>query len=105
MPPLPKKRQKKEADVTPLVVAWFREHYPRSCALEIKVGDNKILPHQDRALKETQNGCFSYKIPDMGRQNPFDAFLLKGADGVLVRCDGRQCRAEVYDGTSFDFKI
>jgi hypothetical protein len=105
MPPLPKKRSKKEADVTPLVVKWFRDNYPRSCALEIKVGKNKILPHQDRALRETQDGCFAHKIPDMGRQNPFDAFLLKGADGILVRCDGRECEALVYDGTVIVFRV
>ncbi len=86
-------------------MAWFREHYPRSCSVEVKVDDNKVLPHQDRALRETQDGVFAHKIPDMGRQNPFDFFMVKGGDGVLVRCVGRLCHADVYDGTSFDFRV
>ena len=98
LPNLPRKLNKREAKVTPLVIAWFKENYPKSVALEIKVGKNKLLPHQKIALEQVQEGEFAWKIPDMGKRNPFDAFILKDADAFVVVCEGRDCKAERIDG-------
>lgn len=104
---LPKKRARKEADVTPRVVKWFRENYANSVALEIKVGKNRALPHQRAALCAVQDGMFSYKIPDQGARNPFDAFVLYNADAFLVTCIGNKCTAlsPDADGLRIDFEI
>jgi len=99
MPPLPKKRKTKEADVTPDVMAWFQKHYPFSVALEIKVDKNKVLPHQATALESVEKGHFSYKLPDSGKRNPFDCVILKNAHAFVVRCEGRKCIAYRVDGS------
>lgn len=93
LPLLPKKRQHKEADITPAVMSWFEKNYPRTVALEIKIKGNKLLPHQTIALKQVEFGTFKFKIPDTGRKLPFDAFVLKNADAFVVVCDGRSCIA------------
>jgi len=92
-----------EYEITPLILKWFEDNYPKSVALEIKIKGNKLLPHQVAALKKVWLGCFSYKIPDMGRQNPFDAFVLKKADAFVVVCDGHKCHAS--GSVDFDFVI
>lgn len=102
-PALPTKRKHKEADVTPAVLAWFEKHYPRSCAIEIKYGKNILLEHQITALTRVKKGSFSYKIPDMGRKNPFDAVYLKNADAIVVRCENKKCTAVVNDVQTFSF--
>lgn len=109
-PDLPKKRNNTEARITPKVIKWFKENYPRSCALEIKVKPNKVLPHQDTALHQVSTGVFAYKIPDEGRaKKPFDAFLLNDADGILVTCDKEKnrwsCLCEVYGSNKSPFTI
>lgn len=105
MPPLPKKRQHKEADVTPLVLEWFKKNYHHSCALEIKIKGNKLLKHQEVALRKVSQGKYAHKMPDMGRRMPFDAFVLINADAILVTCDGRHCTCEVYNGGTFAIKV
>lgn len=86
---------------------WFEENYPYSVALEIKSGKNKLLPHQETALKQVGDGTFSYKIPDRGLRNPFDAVVLQYAHPFVVRCEGRVCRAERFDkeGEMFQFRV
>ncbi len=103
LPILPKARKHKEADITPLVKEWFVKNYPRSVALEIKVKGGRLKPHQAVALQQVQDGVFSFKIPDMGRLNPFDVFVLKDADAFEVWCDGNMCHAKGYNGKEFDF--
>lgn len=105
LPELPKKYKRREAKVDGLVMAWFKKNYPESVAVEVKVGKNKILPHQDAALSEVDRGVFVYKIPDMGRRNPFDGFVLKNAKAFVVTCDGMKCHAVGYHGEEFDFHI
>jgi len=102
---LPKKRKTKEADITPRVLAYFRDNYPYSVALEIKIKGNKPLPHQKVALAQVNAGTFSYKLPDMGKRNPFDAVVLKNAQGLLVTCDGYQCEVVRGDGSTFSIRI
>ncbi len=107
LPKLPRILKKKEADITPRVIKWFEENWPNSVALEIKVGKNKILPHQEIALNQVTKGLFSYKIPDTGRRNPFDAFVLKKADAFVIFCDGNKCLASQFksDGKNFVIHI
>lgn len=105
LPNLPKKRKHTEADITPLVFAWFEKNYPKSVAIEIKVKGGRFLPHQAIALRMVQNGVFSHKFPDMGRLNPFDGVILKGADAFEVWCDKGVCIAYGYDGQEFTFEL
>ena len=104
LPDLPRKLNKREAKITPDVIRWFKENYKTSVALEIKVGKNKLLPHQEIALEQVQKGSFSWKIPDMGTRNPFDSFILKNANAFVVICDGRECEATRIDNKE-KFKI
>jgi hypothetical protein len=105
MPPLPKKNNRKEAKIDSLVGEWFHKNYPNSWAVEVKVGKNKVLPHQDLALTKVQNNEFWWKIPDMGRKNPFDLFGLKNADAFVVTCDGMKCTAVGRNGDTFSFHL
>ncbi len=105
LPDLPKKLNKREQKITPLVMAWFKEYYPHSCAVEIKIKGNKLKEHQALALNEVANGSFAYKIPDLGRKNPFDFFVLQNAKAIVVTCDGRECKAIESDDSWFKFKI
>lgn len=106
LPNLPKLRRHKEADITPDVIAFFRDHHPRSVAIEVKILGGKLKPHQTIALKQVEAGSFSFKIPDRGARNPFDAFVLKSADAYVVVCDNpaRQCSAYTPD-MEFKFKL
>jgi len=105
LPDLPRTLKKREADITPHVLAWFKKNYPRSCAIEIKYGKNKLEDHQVTALAQVAKGSFTYKIPDMGRKNPFDGFLLKDADAVVVTCEKRTCDVEVNKTHTFTIKV
>lgn len=92
LPDLPKRRTKREADVTPRVLDWFRSHHNGPCAIEIKAtGDNSIPrsalePHQRTALlaASTPSGVV-HKISDQSRgSKPFDAFKLSGVPAYVV---------------------
>lgn len=106
LPPLPKKRQHKEADITPDIIAWFVANYPRPCAVEVKRAGEHLKPHQLVALRQVASDSFSYKIPDTGRRNPFDFVVLKDCDAFVVHADGRQCQAtNIKDGSVFSFHV
>ncbi len=94
LPELPKIKKKREANITPDVLRWFRNNYPHSCAIEIKYGKNTLEEHQKTALAQVQAGAFTFKIPDTGRRNPFDGFLLRDAYACVVICEGRTCNVE-----------
>lgn len=92
LPDLPRVIKKREADATPKVLAWFRENYPGSCAIEIKATSGRsvpasaLLPHQKRALLGACGSGITWKIPDEARrQTPFDAFQITHA-GAFVVC-------------------
>ena len=105
LPKLPKQYKRKEASITPLVMKWFKENYPESCAVEVKVKGGSVLSHQKLALSEVK-GAFTYKIPDSGRKNPFDFFMLKNSKVFVVICDGMKCHAEEITGDDeFPFYI
>lgn len=104
LPQLPKKRKHEEADITPDVMDWFFNNWPNDVAVEVKVDKNKAKEHQTIALEQVQRGEFKRKIPDLGRQNPFDFFILKKADAFLVTCEGKKCLVEHF-GELDDFYI
>lgn len=105
LPQLPKKHQRKEAKIDSLVAKWFLDNYPDDVAIEVKIKGNKLLPHQEVALNQVNKGEFAYKIPDMGRKNPFDCVVLKKAKAFVVTCDGSLCEAKGLHGDYFIFKI
>lgn len=93
LPVLPPTKKKREQDVTPHVLQWFREHYKGSCALEIKVSATNSIPksalqsHQEAALKQVASSGLAYKIADVGfSKKPFDAFFLSYTEAFVVAC-------------------
>lgn len=75
-------------------------------ALEFKVTGGRLKKHQPVALRSVIKNEFSYKIPDLGRRNPFDAIILKNADAYIVIADGRNCKAYTPDMEwVFDFIV
>ena len=94
-----------EADITPAVMRWFKLHYPRNVALEVKVDGNKTTDHQEAALQSVRQGTFSWKIPDMGARNPFDCLIIKNSfDAFVVTCTGRRCHV-TGSGKSFYINV
>lgn len=109
MDPLPRKLNKREANITPRVIRWFEKHYPKSCVVEVKIKGNTPAAHQEVTLHKTSRGLFSFKMPDWGGRNPADFFMVKGGDGVLATCEktGRKwvCSCEVYGSNKEPFSI
>ncbi len=106
MEQLPKKYKRIESKKDSKVLEWFATHYSKSVAVEVKMKGGKVKDHQSAALSEVARGVFQYKIPDMGRTNPFDGFVLKNADAFIVVCDGNYCKCtRVNDGFTFDIYI
>lgn len=95
LPDLPRQLDKKEADVTPRVLAWMEKNWPNSAGIEVKIEKGKLKDHQARALKKVDSGTFIHKLKDTGDRQPFDAILLKDADAVVVRVyEKKNCIAE-----------
>lgn len=92
LPPLPLKRKKREQEVTPKVLKWFRENYVGSCAIEIKsssggkISESSVTEDQRTALKSASTASIVHKIADSKRKNPFDAFVLSGVPAYVVAC-------------------
>ncbi len=106
LPQLPRQMKKREAKIDSKVLEWFSVNYPTSVAVEVKIKGNKLKPHQELSLNEVQGGAYYFKIPDMGRRNPFDGFVLKNANAFTVTCDGRKCHAVRKDNEEeFDFSV
>lgn len=98
---------KREADLTPKVVERLQKRHPhRNWALEVKMKGNKVSPHQQKALDQVENGKFTYKLPDMGRINPFDVIHLGDADAIVCVIDDKNCHCEVNGGVmEYDFHL
>ena len=99
---------KREADVTPKVVAGFKKRHKgsRNWGMEVKMKGGKVADHQKKALKQVEDGTFTYKIPDQGMRNPFDVINLGDADAVVCFVDGRQVSCEVNGGAlKYDFRL
>lgn len=80
----------KEKDITTKVLKALRNDDRFGSGLyELKMARGKTLPagalaeHQYHALGAACEKMY-FKIPDVGYQNPADAFILKGAEGWLV---------------------
>jgi len=101
MPPsLPKKHKREEAKYDDPVAEWFEKNYENSVALEVKVKGGKVKPHQKAALGKVAEGSFRHKLPDQGQRNPFDYFVLKGADAFVVVVDPKTKECICYDPLS-----
>ncbi len=82
LPPLPKKLKKREADVTPKILAWFKRKQI-TAVFEIKataghsIPRSALLPHQQAALELAAKGTLVHKISDAGHvRTPFDGFSV-----------------------------
>lgn len=122
LPDLPVIRKKREAGITPKVLAWFHMNHPDSCVIEIKVAKGKtipesaLLPHQRLALLAASGKGLTHKLSDEARrQQPFDAFHAVGVKAYVVACfldrprvglaiDVKKWRG-AHRGTSCDFTI
>ncbi len=104
LPTLPRKLKKREADITPRILAWFRENHEASCAIEIKATDTRsipesaLAPHQRAALLQAKKGTLVHKISDAGRMRvPFDAFMLTIVPAYVVAAfTGKERTALVF---------
>jgi hypothetical protein len=108
LPDLPRKNKRIEADLDSKVAERVREIHPqKNWALEVKYGKNKLEAHQKVALKKVENGKFLYKIPDMGRQNPFDFVCLGDADAIVctIAENKRDVCCIVNDVYTFNIRI
>jgi len=106
MQELPRKLNKKEQSITPLVMAWFSKNYPYDVAVEVKIKGNKEKKHQTAALLQVAKGMFAHKLKDHGTINPFDFIVLKTAHAFTVTCDGHVCTVvNKKDNSSFIIKV
>ena len=70
------------------------------------MGDSKLKSHQEKALKQVENGNFCWKISDMGSRNPFDAICLLDADAIVCRVYGKDVKCSVNnDKIIYSFRI
>jgi len=115
LPELPRTLKKKEASVTPPVLAWFKAHHPFSCAIEIKNTAGNSIPasaladHQRLALKDSKlpHGLIHKLSDEARRKNPYDAFMLKNSAAFVVACFSSYGICLVFDvedwvGARFD---
>ena len=104
---LPKKVNRAEAKVDGKVAERLAKMHPfRNWVMEVKMKGGKLKEHQKRALRQVENGKFTYKIPDMGRTNPFDYIHLGDADAIVCVVDGKDVQCDVNGGTyEYKFKI
>lgn len=108
LPDLPKKYNRTEAKVDSLVAEKLvKKHTCRNWALEVKIKGNKLTKNQQVKLKQVENGKLPpIKIPDMGRENPFDFFYLGDADAIVCTVDDKDVRCVVNSGViTYNFKI
>ncbi len=91
LPNLPRKLRKREADITPKILDWFRKHHNACAAIEIKATDghsipaSALMPHQKAALMQAAGKGITHKLSDEARRRqPFDAFMLKGVPAYVV---------------------
>lgn len=88
LPDLPKKLNRREADIQHAVATKLREkHRHRNWILEVKVKGGRQKAHQKTVQKQVENGKFLYKFADMGREMPGDYLCLDDADYILCTED------------------
>lgn len=80
----------KEKDLTCMFRNWLKANWKSSAAFELKMCKlntfalSQIADHQLSNLRMINEGLFSYKIPDLGLQNPMDCFTLYKAEAYIV---------------------
>lgn len=76
---------------------WWRHNkiHPNA-AFELKISHNNralafnaLAPHQKQSLLTAKHRGVIFKIPDLGNQNPFDCFSIKGSAFVVVKYHAR----------------
>lgn len=93
---------KNEREFTTQFVKWLRAFKNTPLAFEAKVVRGKSLPfsavkqHQKDALYAAKHNKIVWKIPDDGRQKPFDGFLLSGCDSFVVVYFVRKANKRFY---------
>jgi hypothetical protein len=105
---LPKKNKRIEADLDTKVAERVKAVHPgKNWGLEVKLWNNKPLPHQRAALKQIEDGEFLYKIPDMGRRNPLDFVCLGDGDAIVctIQKNKRDVACTVNDVYEFNIRI
>ena len=81
---------KNEREFTTQFTKWLKAFKNESMAFEVKVVRGKSLPfnavkdHQRDALYATKHNKVVWKIPDDGRQKPFDGFILANVPSFVV---------------------
>lgn len=79
-----------EREITRAVLQTVKSRQLPSCALEIKFTRTGSIPfkavveHQRQGLLHAKTGSVVFKIPDLGLQNPFDAFVLRNTEAWVV---------------------
>lgn len=91
LPDLPRVLHKREADVTTRILKWMRDNYTQSCAIEVKattrdnIPTSALLPHQRLALMQARGQGMVHKLSDEARRRqPFDAFMLKRCNAMVI---------------------
>lgn len=102
MPPLPKKRKKREADFGLRFRKYIETHHFRSGAFELKqctssLPFSAVKDHQIAALKKVKYGKLFWKIADDSRGvKPFDYFFLNHASAyVVIKYIGFFCMIDI----------
>jgi hypothetical protein len=79
-----------ERDLQCLFRNWLKHNWKSSAAFELKICKTDrfnlkcIAEHQVNNLKMASHGLFTYKLPDLGLQNPFDCFTLFQVPAFVV---------------------
>jgi len=79
----------------------MQKHPHKNWALEVKTYKGKLKTHQNKALKQVEDGTHPpQKIPDMGRRNPYDYYYLGDADAIVcvIQKNERDVVCEVNGG-------
>lgn len=81
---LPKKINRREADIQTRVAKKLQERHKHRCwLLEVKTAKGKQKPHQKAAQKQVEDGTFLWKPHDGNNRNPGDFIYLGDADYIL----------------------
>jgi penicillin-binding protein-related factor A (putative recombinase) len=81
---------KNEREFTTQFIKWLKAFKNEPMAFEAKVVRGTSLPfsavkqHQKDALYAAKHNKIVWKIPDDGRQKPFDGFILAGVPSFVV---------------------
>jgi len=79
----------KEKDFQRTFNHWLKAVHKKTGLFELKITKgalpfSAVAPHQVEALLNAKHSCLYYKIPDVGYQNPADAFGLCGEEAYVV---------------------